>query len=196
MNGSEEQIDTWDFEKLKVFWVARSKFSRVRRQPMEQEEICVNTYASERISVKIMLRIKKKTIKNKAINPVNKWIHEPGSSQKKCKWPVESWNVSYVLGQQRKANQTETRSHPRQNESPVSNKQMWERMLGQRKPFSLTVKMQINIAIMENLNNRSNTRCHRPTTPGMTREDRMSAHPRDRRTSGFCNTAHNGHKTV
>lgn len=84
MNGSEEQIDTWDFKKLKVFWAARSKFSRVRRQPMEQEEICVNTCASERISVKIMLRIQKKknTIKTKAINPVNKWVHELGSSQK------------------------------------------------------------------------------------------------------------------
>lgn len=29
---------------------------------MEQEEICVNTYASERISVKIMLRIQKKPL--------------------------------------------------------------------------------------------------------------------------------------
>lgn len=33
---------------------------------MEQEEIWVNTYASERISVKIMLRIKKKNYKEQS----------------------------------------------------------------------------------------------------------------------------------
>lgn len=75
---------THGISRNKVFWAAKSKFSRVRRQPMEQEEICVK-YTSERINVKIMLRIqKKRTIKNKAINPVNKRIHELGSSQKKC----------------------------------------------------------------------------------------------------------------
>jgi hypothetical protein len=85
-------------------------------------------------------------------NPVNKWVNELDSSQRKFQRPINMWRNVHILSHKGNANEDgiEIPFHSRQR--PLQDnkqKQILARMKGKWNPYMMLVGMSVSIATME-----------------------------------------------